>query len=350
MRLVLLSTNMAAGGAETQVAQIAIELQRRGWDVHVVSLVRPSAWQSELAAAGIPLHGPALPALPLLLHTIRPHVLHCHMFHANIAGRLLRMLLPFPVVISTIHSAAESPRGSGRIGLRDTLYRITDRLADRTTTVSRAAAERHQQARAVRNPLIIPNGINTDRFRPDPAVRQSMRRELQFGDADFVWLAVGRLMWKKNFAAAIQAFRQLGFGTLLLVGSGPQEQELRALAEGTNVRFLGQQTAIADLMNAADAFVLSSVVEGLPLVLLEAAATALPCISTAVGGVPETGIGLISEPGHLASDMGALAAMSPAARRALGEAGRRRVVEHYSLQAVVTQWESLYRTASAHST
>lgn len=333
---------MARGGAETLVAHLALALKRRDWDVHVVSLIPPTAFESELAAANIPLHAPGLWKIPSLLRQLRPQIVHCHMFHANLLGRLMRIIMPFPVVISTLHSVAESPRGSGRIVARDLIYRVSDSLADATVAVSVAVADRHREARAVPAPLVIPNGIDVTRFRPDAKARTRIREELAAGE-EFVWLAVGRLMWKKNYPALLQAFETLGQGTLWIAGTGPDEEKLRAAA-GHRVRFLGQREDIPDLMNAADAFVMSSLVEGLPLVLLEAAACGLPCVASDVGGIRETGIGSVVEVSRLGEAMLKMAAMPADHRRRLGLACRRIVEDRYSLDVVVSQWEALYRT------
>jgi glycosyltransferase involved in cell wall biosynthesis len=341
MRIVLLSTNMAVGGAETQVVRLAIELQSRRYDVHVVSLVQPSAFGKELADAGVSLHAPGLFRIPSVLRTLRPQVLHCHMFHANVAGRLLRLIMPFPAVISTIHSMAESARGSDRIRSRDLAYRITDPLADCTVAVSAAVAERHSQARAVRKAAVIPNGIDTSRYRPDPAARERTRSQLGV-TGEFVWIAVGRLMWKKNYPALLRAFGEIDSGVLWIAGTGPDEASLQALA-GPNVRFLSARDDVPDLLNAADAFVMSSSVEGLPLVLLEAAACGLPCVATDVGGVRETGIGIVTTHEGLADAINQVLHMSPAARRHMGNTARRIVMERYSIEVVVSQWEALYR-------
>ena len=334
MRVILLSTNMARGGAETQVARLAIELRRRGWDVHVISLVQPTAFEEELADERVPLHAPGVALVPSLLRKLRPQIVHCHMFHANLLGRVARLAMPFPFVISTLHSMAETGRNSTDIRARDIAYHVTHRLADATVAVSRAVAERH--ARVCPASLVIPNGVDVERFRPDPLLRAQMRTELGLGD-EFAWIAVGRLMWKKNYPAMLEAFAQIGRGILLIAGSGPEEDRLRAMA-GPNVRFLGARNGIPALLNAADGFVMTSVIEGLPVALLEAAATGLPCVSTPAGGVAETGVAIVTE------DVAAAMRHVMADPGDLGANARRIVTERYSMHAVVSQWEALYRS------
>jgi glycosyltransferase involved in cell wall biosynthesis len=336
VRIVQLTTNIARGGAETQVVQLSMRLRARGWDVSVVSLVQPSAFTIELQRAGVPLYAPGVAGVPALLRRLRPQLLHCHMFHANITGRLLRTVMPFQAVISTLHSAAESSRKSGAIRGRDWLYRITDPLASVSVAVSQAVAERHVAARAVRNPRVIPNGIDTEVFRPDIRLREQTRAELELPDGEFTWLAAGRLMWKKNFPALLEAFRALDHGTLLIAGSGPDEERLRAAA-GPRVRFLGRRDDMPAVMTAADGFVLSSIVEGLPLVLLEAAACGLPCVATDAGGVRETGVAEVVAAGELGDAMRRVMSGQASAH------GRERVLAEYSLDRTVERWEALYR-------
>lgn len=361
-RVALLTTNLARGGAETQVAQLAIALRRRSWGVSVISLVRPSAWQTELASAGVPVFSldmrPGVPSpmalvrLASILRELRPPLLHAHLFHANLMARAIRAICPVPVVISTIHSIAESSRRSAGVGRRDWLYRITGPLSDATVCVCEAAAERHAGARAVsRGRLrVIPNGIDTDRFRPDASQRARMRNLLGLG-GEFVWLAAGRLMWKKDYPTMLRAMARQRAGVLLIAGTGPLEEELRGLARetGANARFLGARDDIPELMNACDGFLLSSVVEGLPLVLLEAASCGLPAVATSAGGVREAILdertGYVVPPGKpelLAAAMARCTELPADARRRMALDAREHAVSRFDLRVVAAQWERLY--------
>ena len=345
MRVAMLSTNMARGGAETQIARLAIELRRRGHAVSITSLRRPSAYVEDLGNAGVLLSNAAVIRQ-------RPQILHCHMFHANILGRLLRTVFPFPVVISTIHSTAETKAvGGGQLQARDLAYQVTDCLADAVVGVSRPVVERHQAAKAVRKALVIPNGVDTDRFRPPTGQeREQARRGLDLRDSQFVWIAVGRLMWKKNFGALLRALPNDSRTVLLLVGAGPDEPELRRVA-GPNVRFLGERTDIPQLLWSADGYVISSTVEGLPLAFLEAAACGLPCLATDVGGIRETQIGFVLQnSAELGPGLERMASLSQSERQQFGMSARAIIEASYSLSAVTTEWESLYRELLTAST
>lgn len=361
-RVVLLTTNLARGGAEAQVAELARGLRRRGWDVSVISMLEPTAFHDELAAAGVAVFslkmqpGVASPLgfvrLLALLRKIRPQVLHSHLFHANILARLACLLYPVPVLISTLHSIAESARESGKIKWRDWLYRATDSLADVTVAVCKTVADRHAEGGAVskKRLRVIPNGVDTRVFRPDAKRRARTRRELGLG-TEFVWLAVGRLMWKKGYETMLRAFAGEGRGLLLIAGSGPQERELGELAGelGVRARFLGSRDDVPELMAAADGFVQSSMVEGLPLALLEAASSGLASVVSDAGGVSEvvldgrTGwVAPLGNPQALGAAVRRLVEVPEEQRRKLGEAAREHVVKNFDLDEVVTRWEGLY--------
>jgi glycosyltransferase involved in cell wall biosynthesis len=251
----------------------------------------------------------------------------------------VQLLAPVPVAIATLHSARESSRRSESSRLRDLAYRLTDPWADMTISVSEVAARRHASAGAVSagKLRVIPNAVDTDRFTPAPRERRD--------GVPFAWLAAGRLMWKKDYPTLLDAFVRLRDCELLIAGAGPDEARLHAMAP-PNVFFLGQRDDMPDLLRRADAFVLSSSVEGLPVALLEASASGLPCVATDAGGVREIGVPFLVPPGDpdaLARAMKELMAASPAERCALGEQARRRTVERFSWPVVVEQWESLYR-------
>jgi glycosyltransferase involved in cell wall biosynthesis len=173
-------------------------------------------------------------------------------------------------------------------------------------------------------------------------------------ESEFVWLAAGRLMWKKDYPTLLRAFASLKGSTLLIAGAGPQESELKRLAAqlgiGARVRFLGQVDDMPALMSAADALAMSSLVEGLPVALLEAAASGLPAVAADAGGVREIlgegEAGLVvppNDPPALAAAMERLAALPADARERMSRAARAIAVDRFDLGVVISQWEALYR-------
>lgn len=362
MNIMILTTGLAYGGAETQLVRLALRLKARGWDLSVISMTPPRAYVEELEAAGIPVYSLKIrrkildprPILGLvrLIRSQQPDIVHSFMVHANLLARLVRPLAPVPVLICSARNTDEGGR------FRELLYRLTDPLCDITTQVSQSGMERYVQIGAVPKSKIryIPNGIDADRFCPDPEVRKRMREELGLGDT-FVWLAVGRFDPQKDYPNMLRAFShviKMNPNTLLIiVGDGPLRPAMEELAQDLSlkdcVRFLGIRRDMPEVMNAADGYVISSSWEGMANVLLEASATGLPIVATDVGGNcevvedGETGFLVPSEdPGALAGAMLNLMGLSEEERRRMGEAGRGYIDATYSMDRMVDMWVDLY--------
>ncbi len=352
------------GGAERQVLLLARGLRRRGWRVSVIALSgrggEPALW---LAAEGIAVlslemrKGLADPRgwgrFHRWLRRERPDVIHAHLPHAAWLARWSRLAAPAPVVIDTLHSSAVGGIGR-RVG-----YWTSSRLADRVTAVSHATAEAYLRAHIVCPDALamIPNGVDVKAFRPDAGARAEVRRELALGD-EFVWIAAGRLEPVKDYPTLLRAMAAVDASArLLIAGSGSLEHELRSLAARLGldgrVRWLGFVPQVERFMQAADGFVLSSLWEGLPTALLEAAACALPAVATNVAGTSEAVIdgktGFLVWPRSaiaLAGEMTRLMQLPCAARSSIGVCARQYVVENFSLDAVLDCWEQLYREAA----
>jgi glycosyltransferase involved in cell wall biosynthesis len=355
------------GGAEVQSIELARGLKARGWDVSVVSMRSPKGAIGRLESEGIRVLSlyatgwdPLRPMLRLtrILRAEQPHVLHCHMSHAVLTARLARLVRRIPVVISTLHGLKMyNVRGTGW-RVRETANAFTDWLSDATTAVCEAAGEHYVTSGAVsrQSMRVIPNGVDTERFRFDPAIRSRMRIELGLTN-EFVWLMVGRFQPVKDHHTMLRAFARVAADSprsvLVFVGDGPLKGELGDLARGmgigSRVKFLGMRSDIRELMNAADAFVLSSQYEALPMVLLEAAACGLPCVATDIGGVSEVVIhgitGFLTPPSNpeaLSSVMLRLRTLSAEARKRMGEQARHHVVSRFDIENVTRRWEELY--------
>ena len=147
---------------------------------------------------------------------------------------------------------------------------------------------------------------------------------------------------------------------LLLAGRGPLQGETESLAReldiADRVRFLGVRHDIPELMCAADAYVMSSAWEGMPVVLLEAAASALPIVATSVGGNhevvchEESGFMVPArDPEALGMVMLRLMELPETQRRRMGDHGRAHVRSQYGLTRVVERWEALYSEVLARN-
>lgn len=357
--IVYVITSLAYGGAETQLVAMARRLRARGWEVSVASMVEPEAFQAlleedriGLVSLGMRRGAPDPRGLLRLARHLRsqaPSVVHSHMVHANLLARVARALVPVPFLVSTAHNVQEGGRW------RELAYRATDPLCDLTTNVSQAAVERYVRVGAVPAGKIrfVPNGVDLASFSRQEARGKAVRDELGLGDR-FVFLAVGRFAPAKDYQTMLRALVDAPAEAVLMVaGDGELRPAMAELAHtlgvARRVRFLGIRDDVAALMSAADAFVLSSAWEGLPMVLLEAAATSLPIVATDVGGVAEavrdgvTGFVVpAGRPEALARAMQQLMTMRAEDRRRMGDAGRRHVVEQFDVERVCDVWERIY--------
>jgi glycosyltransferase involved in cell wall biosynthesis len=371
MRIVYLLSSLGVGGAEKQALAIADRMAKRGHTVALLVLM--PRLQAEWPTAVPTLHLDARKAPWSVLKSFkhgrtflsefRPDLVHSHGFHANIFARLLRLAAPPFVVLSTVHNVYEG--GWHRM----LAYRLTDALSRWTVAVSHAAADRFTRLGAVprRKCSVILNGIDVHDFAPDGESGARVRAEIGVSDAieeaEFVWLAVGRLVPNKDYPNLLSAFAEVRSGRsdarLWIAGDAgvgqiaALQQLLSEFELGDSVRWLGLRRDMPAVLAAADAFVSGSAWEGMPLAVGEAMAMAKPVVATDVGGVRE----LVGDAGVIvpAKDSAALAKAMlntmKQGREALavsGQAARRRIADHFSMDATTDTWEELYRKLLAN--
>ena len=361
MRIVYVLTSLGMGGAERQALAVADRMAERGHSVAllVLRLPIPQQWPTAHSIVYLNIRKTPLSLLAGLAHArrfllaFRPDLLHSHSFHANMVARVLKLVVPSANVLSSVHNIYEG--GWGRM----LAYGLTDWLACRTTAVSQAAAERFVRFMAVgrRKCVVVTNGIDTAEFAPDSARRERMRSEMGL-DAEFIWLAAGRIVPAKDYPNLLRAFAQLrqcrADARLWIAGegAGPDfDRMARLQAEtglGGEVRLLGLCRDMPALLDAADGFVLASAWEGMPLAVAEAMAMEKPIVATDVGGVRElvgeTGtIVAAGDPQALAQAMLSEMEKSGENRQAMGRAARARIEAKFDIDAKADEWEGLYR-------
>lgn len=368
MRVVYVLNTLAMGGTERQVLAIAERMAARGHaiallvlkpreadhlttTVEVVHLDMGKSAGSVIAGArrGI-----------LFLRTFCPEIIHSHNFHGNMLARMLRLFHRRARLISTIHNVYEGGR------LRMLAYRLTDFLVDRSSAVSQGVAERFVRARAVGKDkcIVVTNGIDVAGFVPDKERRAAVRAQMGAGDA-FVWVTVGRLTPAKDLKNLLEALGYLCQDQnvqLWVAGEAPAgssgKYDLIAMGspEGArrNIRWLGLRRDIPALLDAADAFVLASAWEGMPLALGEAMAMAKPVVATDVGGVRELAgdAGVLvpaKDPNALATAMLRIMDLPDQERSALGARARARIENQFNMDDRAGEWEALYQAVIGHS-
>jgi len=212
---------------------------------------------------------------------------------------------------------------------------------------------------------LIPNGVDTDSFCPDPQLRGKTRRELGLSEDHFVLVLVGRIAGGKGHKYAVEALSQvlgrLPNTVLLIVGEGGLEQEVQeqtaSLGLESQVKMLGFRTDPRPYYAAADvALVPSHWNEAAGIVNIEAQAMGVPIIASRDGGLPEYiaegETGILVPPADAESLAEAIISLSesPQRRQAMGAAGRRRVVNLYSLDKMIDRYvETLLEFTKAAS-
>jgi glycosyltransferase involved in cell wall biosynthesis len=363
LSIVHVLSSYGVGGQERVALDLAIGQKARGHDVSVLSLAAApdGAMACEFAQAGVavgrvPKRGGLDPTLvPRLARELRQRgaeIVHTHnplpLIYGAPAARLAGA-----AAIHTKHGL--NPGGRGHRLLR----RAAAQLAHAFVAVSEttAAQARAQHDAPPRRLHTIPNGIRLDRYAPDAEARAATRVELGLGDA-WVVGTVGRLDSYKNQALLVRAMAPLLSSRvrLVIIGDGGARSEVEAavaaLPEPRWVVMTGRRMDVPRLVHAFDVFALSSMTEGLPLVVPEAMAAGLPIITTAVGGLPSvvddgtTGLLVPVEEAPLAAALARLEADRDLART-MGHKARETALARYSHDRMVEAYLELYAQARA---
>lgn len=260
--------------------------------------------------------------------------------------------------------------GGAKARLQRLHRRVPLELVDRVVVSSQAMARQIQELGPSTPVLVIPNGVDLERFRParDETERASVRRELGLDPQWTVALAIGPIIPRKGTDALVEAFVPLcrDFPQARLVLVGPRHdlgradlrefrERLRAMEEAApgRVIYTGPVSDVPAYLRAADLLVFPSRREGMPNVVPEAMAAGLPVVMTPFTGLPaEFGKPgeqyLLSswEPAELRRDIRRLLEDEPL-RRAMGEAGRAWVARNLDLEKSLDAYMDLYRDLKA---
>jgi glycosyltransferase involved in cell wall biosynthesis len=353
-----------AGSAEWGGGERYLELLARGLDRDrfALSVVLPAAgpFLERLARLEIPVHvvdlgrlvaPSAIFRLAATLRRLAPDIVQSHGARSNFYARLAVALLRGPRHVSTVHNSLRAYPVSP---LRRLLYRSMDRLTLPLTTRVLCVARALTGDYAVPT-TVIPNGVALEDLDVGRGQGRLVRAELGLGAAPVVGF-VGRLTPQKDPATFLQAVaavrREVPAVRGVIVGDGPLRRDLerdaprRGLA--SHCVLVGPRPDVPAVLDAMDVFVLSSVSEGFPFVVLEAMAMGCPVVATAVDGVTEIvedGVsGVLVPPRDPAAIARAVVDLlrRPDRASALGAAARARVAEHFGLEAMIRRTQELY--------
>jgi glycosyltransferase involved in cell wall biosynthesis len=299
----------------------------------------------------------------LVLSRARYAIIHAHELHSSgPIACLCKALMPSKKVVIKTTSAGEwvgDLANLGRLPAARWLRRLIARKADALVGVSPQVCRELTDA-GFQRVQAIPNGVDTERFTPlDPVQRLALKRELLGErDGERVILYVGRLGLEKNLSVLLEATARLEVNSLLLiVGDGDLEQDLKRrsyeLGIEHRVIFWGAAERVERFYQIADVFVLGSLTEGSPNALLEAMSTAVPCVGAAIPGITAVitdgvnGCLFQRGPAELAVKLTQVLS-DQSLWSALSQAGRRHVLEQFSLDRTASAYVSLYEEMTGH--
>jgi L-malate glycosyltransferase len=352
------------GGSERVGADLAVEFKHRGYQVVCFAFHDADGpMRTLLEESGIrcldmnydSFRGVWRRALYLwkfwrMLRKERITTLHVHhtgaLILCGIPARLARVR-----IVMTEHALQWRARGPlyHKLALRYCRY------ADEITVVEPALSDyfRNELAVSAEKLHYVANGVRLGDRSPERVTH--MRQELDIAPGVFAFFYVGRLEPVKDLGTLLKAFAALpadvlSRARLYFVGDGSERAMLEAGRDSLGLRdkatFLGVRTDVADVLMAADALVMSSISEGLPMVLLEAMAAGVPCIATAVGGIPklfgdDRGLSVPAQDADKLAEAMASVARSPQLRQRLVSNAWKNLHRHYALDAVVDRYLQL---------
>ena len=388
LRVLHLIESLGAGGAERLLYTNLKHLDSTRFRSTVVTVfAQPDHWAGPIRGLGVPvfnLHCRGLRDLPAgvarlcrWLRANRPHVVHSHLWAANVIGRVAGRLSGVPVV-SSVHNPDHEPEAWGdgadvsrwKRHLSLALDRWTARLGcERMVAVSdyvgRCAGRRlkfpPERIELLYNPIDVA-ALAT----PSARGREELLADCGLGADSLVLLNVGRVSPQKGLIHAVRAMPAIlaRHPSAHLVSAGPTSDsawlerlkaEAAALGVAGRVHFLGARRDVTDLLRACDLFVFPSLYEGLGIALVEAMAVGCACVATGTGPIPEvvthgTDGWLVppGDPGALAEAVCAL--LDDRVRReALGRAARASALARFQPQAAADKLAAVYESVVART-
>ena len=362
IRVLHVVPNLFPYGLENMVASLLRSLDGARFQTGVVSLYaeEPCGLEDSLREAGVRLYHldkrrgldvRMYPRMMRVLRDFRPDILHTHNYVLRYTWPVASALR-VPAMVHTVHNVAD--REVDRTGIW--LQRFAFRRGVRAVTIADEVSASFRRVYGFPEAALIPNSIPV-RWYSAPAVsRTEWRARNGVAAEEFVYLSVARFWPQKDHQTLLEAFakgpgRRAG-SRLLLAGDGTLRQATEELAKrlgiASHVTFLGHRADIADVLGAADVFVLSSRWEGNPLAVMEAMSAGRAVLGTSVGAIPELvrhGIdGLLVAPGDAAAmaDGMCLLQAQPAMLRKMGNSGGARALERFDLPAMVQAYTQLY--------
>ena len=369
IKIAHISTGLETGGAEVQLFRLLDAFDKNKFELMVIGLDRDTYLGDRIRELGIPVYALNIKKKPAsisqaykLLKDFNPDVIHGTMYEGGVVGSVLRRFLPNkPPVIWTVHEGLENyHQESYRKQLQLRLWGLMSKMPECMMYVSHLNCEQHLDWGFNNNKaLVIPNGVDTQRFYSNRKARKTIRKSLGIPQNSFVIGITARFHPVKNQFGFINAAALLSKAHpethFIMVGThiDADNKELTALIAKHSlqktVHLLGNREDIPDIVNAYDIAALTSFGEAFPLTLGEAMATAVPCVATNVGDnehiIKDTGrVVPVDNDAAMAAAWQELLEMNKKEFKQLGQAALKRVMNKFTLTLQVHQHEELYET------
>lgn len=357
-----LITGLSRAGAETVLVRLVLHMDPKRFTPVVISLTDDHGYGADLRVAGVPLYTlgmkrgrPSLGALLRLRKILRqekPSLLQTWLYHADFAGTLATLFTSLPLVWNLRCSEMDMTQYSFQVQtIRGLLAWLSHRPAAVIVNSETGRLYHERLGYRPRRWEEVPNGFDTDLFRPSFEKRAQWRKRLGIEEGTKLIGMVARVDPMKDHATFLAAAERIGAArkdaAFVLVGAGTESLALPGTMAG-RIQALGERNDLQDILPALDLLMLSSAFgEGFPNVLGEAMSCAVPAVATSVGDAPTiiSGTGSVvppRDPVALANAAIAFLARDGVARANQGEAARRRILENYRMSTMVERYERIY--------
>ena len=373
-RILFLTSSLRMGGAENHLLNLCRFMKSKGHELAVCTLSpEEDGLESSLIVEGVELNRipitslssiffpGKIASLKLIVRRFDPDLLHAHLFHGEELAWIASHFTRAPLV-ATRHSSGLEFKGRKRLVARFMRHRFQAVIAVSGEAVNEARSLGYRED-AIR---LIPNAIDTNRFRPlgdeeRVKLRAALLRKFFPGVVEEIPIvgSAGRLKSVKNFPLLVKLAARFGAGEgrdhaprFLIFGDGSERQNLSRLIEeqdaGEMIALAGHSDRMEELYPLFDLFLLASRSEGTPLALLEAMSCRVACIASDVGGVGAAigSAGMTVQPGDEEGFASAIRALieEPQLRAELARKARVRVLERHDMSAWGESTLDVYRS------
>lgn len=351
------------GGAQEVVMTLASRGDSTRFSHEVATMHGHGVYWERMARLGIPLHSLSpkkfLPmyaaSLPALLLAARFDVVHCHLVASNIVAKPVAAALRVPVILNHDHTNDDYRANDRARLLLDTW---SNRFATHLIAVSDSCRKFLIEREGIPSNRItlIQNAIDTRHFSPESGSQAEARKSFGIPQGVPLVAGVGRLNPQKNFVLFIKVAQEVlkvhPDARFLIAGEGPEETLLRSAAAKAGLterlQFAGYVADTRQVYLAADALLMPSLFEGLPMTLLEAMSMRLPVVASALDGIAEVvengKDGFLAPSGETETFAGHVCAIlsDPALARRVGESASRKIAEKFSCERMCREVEAIY--------